>query len=110
MVALSLQLEAEPVKKEKEEPTEGEAKSGDAEMKDEKPTIVEEPAYGKEIMDDLNRAFRGWVEQREWQNVRLCVCFPACDRIGVGHPLIHSCSFNSFLFLLLQGLSQQIRC
>ncbi|ODN84817.1 hypothetical protein L202_00685 [Cryptococcus amylolentus CBS 6039] len=34
-----------------------------------------EPAYGKEILDDLNRAFRGWVEAREWQNVRLCLQF-----------------------------------
>lgn len=27
-----------------------------------------------------------------------------------GCPLINSCSFNSFLFLLLQGLLLQIRC
>ncbi|AFR93047.2 nuclear cap-binding protein subunit 1 [Cryptococcus neoformans C23] len=75
LVALSRQLEPEPVKKEEEEPTESETKAGDAEMKDEKPKVVEEPAYGKEVMDDLNRAFRGWVEQREWQNVRLCLQF-----------------------------------
>ncbi|WVF72372.1 hypothetical protein IAT40_007187 [Kwoniella sp. CBS 6097] len=31
--------------------------------------------YGREILEDLARAFRGWVESREWQNVRLCLHF-----------------------------------
>ncbi|WVQ71472.1 hypothetical protein IAR50_001010 [Cryptococcus sp. DSM 104548] len=50
--------------------TEEEGKPIDVE---EKPQL--EPAYEKEILDDLNRAFRGWVEAREWQNVRLCLQF-----------------------------------
>ncbi|WVQ78210.1 hypothetical protein IAT38_000293 [Cryptococcus sp. DSM 104549] len=46
---------------------------GEAEGKEEAPKT--EPQYGKEILDDLNRAFRGWVESREWQNVRICLQF-----------------------------------
>ena len=32
-----------------------------------------EVEYGREVLEELSRAFRGWVEGREWLNVRLCV-------------------------------------
>ncbi len=42
-----------------------------------------EPEYGREVLEDLNRAFQGWVEGREWMNVRLCVCcLRICCRSG----------------------------
>jgi nuclear cap-binding protein subunit 1 len=34
----------------------------------------EEVECGKEVLEDLSRAFRGWVEGREWLNMRLAVC------------------------------------
>jgi nuclear cap-binding protein subunit 1 len=37
----------------------------------------EEVECGKEVLEDLSRAFRGWVEGREWLNMRLAVCAPS---------------------------------
>ncbi|WRT66889.1 uncharacterized protein IL334_003852 [Kwoniella shivajii] len=35
----------------------------------------EDIEFGREIIEDLSRALRGWVEGREWQNVRLGLQF-----------------------------------
>ncbi|OCF55167.1 nuclear cap-binding protein subunit 1 [Kwoniella mangroviensis CBS 10435] len=35
----------------------------------------EDVEYGREVLEDLSRALRGWVEGREWQNVRLGLQF-----------------------------------
>lgn len=34
---------------------------------------------GREVLEDLNRAFRDWVEARQWLNARLCVGHPQMD-------------------------------
>ncbi|KAK8870013.1 hypothetical protein IAR55_000583 [Kwoniella newhampshirensis] len=36
---------------------------------------AEDVDLSREVLEDLSRAFRGWVEGREWQNVRLCLHF-----------------------------------
>jgi nuclear cap-binding protein subunit 1 len=33
----------------------------------------DEAECGRDVLEDLSRAFRGWVEGREWLNMRLCV-------------------------------------
>ncbi|WVW83418.1 hypothetical protein I302_105438 [Kwoniella bestiolae CBS 10118] len=49
--------------------TEGDdAQLGDKRKADDTEEDIE---YGREVMEDLSRALRGWVEVREWQNVRL---------------------------------------
>ncbi|WWD15707.1 hypothetical protein CI109_100129 [Kwoniella shandongensis] len=36
---------------------------------------VDDVDFSKEVLEDLSRAFRGWLEGREWQNVRLSLHF-----------------------------------
>jgi hypothetical protein len=47
-----------------EEPATGEKRKAEGEQ---------EPECGREIVEDLSRAFRSWVEGRQWLNMRLCV-------------------------------------
>lgn len=46
------------------EPSTGEKRKAEGEQ---------EPECGREIVEDLSRAFRSWVEGRQWLNMRLCV-------------------------------------
>ncbi|WVR04989.1 hypothetical protein IAU60_002001 [Kwoniella sp. DSM 27419] len=52
-------------------PGEDESQIGDKRKAEEEGDVE----YGREVLEDMARAFRGWVEGREWQNVRLCLQF-----------------------------------
>ncbi|WVN89018.1 uncharacterized protein L203_104234 [Cryptococcus depauperatus CBS 7841] len=76
---MALSKSSEPPKQEDSEKrpelSDEKKEDDDGKEKDDKPQAVDDPLHGKEVLDDLNRAFRGWVEGREWQNVRLCLQF-----------------------------------
>lgn len=47
----------------------------EAEIEDRrKPDAEGEADCGREVLENLNVAFRSWVEGREWLNARQCVC------------------------------------
>jgi hypothetical protein len=70
-VSLLLQLSRRPRPKEEEEAVDDELSLGDKRKAEEyRPETIE---CGREILQDLNRGFAGWVESREWLNMRLCV-------------------------------------
>jgi nuclear cap-binding protein subunit 1 len=63
-VTLLLALSRRPAPAENTEEVEVDAQVGD-----------KRKAEGEEeVLEDLSRAFRGWVEGREWLNMRLAVC------------------------------------
>jgi len=45
----------------------------DAEIGDKRKAEEGMEECGLEVIEDLNRAFRTWVEDRQWLNMRLCV-------------------------------------
>lgn len=51
----------------------------------------EEPDCGREVLEDMSRALRGWVEGREWLHMRLCVSYRASvDSVSVQPELTQS--------------------
>jgi hypothetical protein len=81
-VSLLLAISFKPISANKEEGAEGvdaEPKVGEKRKAD----SGEEPDCAREILEDMSRAFRGWVEGREWLNMRLGVSqFIDSDRAG----------------------------
>ena len=53
---------------------------------------------GREVLDDLSRAFRTWVEDRQWLNMRLCVSLPT---MIVLRSIDYSSTSSPFSFLLV---------
>lgn len=58
----------------------------------------EEVECGREVVEDLSRAFRNWVEDRQWLNMRLCVSFTLSSTLAlVSTPCVgpDACRSNS---------------
>ena len=52
----------------------------DAEIGDKRKAEEGMEECGLEVIEDLNRAFRTWVEDRQWLNMRLCVSTPLLSK------------------------------
>jgi nuclear cap-binding protein subunit 1 len=58
-----------------EEEAEVEAQVGEKRKADEGETVE----CGRDVIEDLQKSLKRWVEDREWINVRLCVSFAHVD-------------------------------